>query len=55
MSKYKTISIPTKIYEDIQKLVDEEGYGQSVKDFIREACITKIREERGDGKTEKLV
>jgi Arc/MetJ-type ribon-helix-helix transcriptional regulator len=45
-SKYVTISLPTGISDEIDELIDELGYWPSRGAFVREACLTKIREER---------
>jgi len=44
--KYATISIPIGIADEIDKLMEELGYWPSRGSFVREACITKIREEK---------
>ena len=44
--KYVTISIPTAIADDINKLLRELGYWPSKGAFVREACIEKIWKER---------
>lgn len=41
-----TVSIPRRLAEDIQKLIDELGYWPSVSSFMREAAIIKLRHER---------
>jgi len=45
-SKYVTISLPTGISDEIDKLMEELGYWPSRGAFAREACLTKIREEK---------
>lgn len=45
-SKYVTISLPTGISDEIDELIDELRYWPSRGAFVREACLTKIREER---------
>lgn len=45
-SKYVTISLPTGISNEIDELIDELGYWPSRGAFVREACLTKIREEK---------
>ena len=45
-SKYVTISLPTGISDEIDELIEELGYWPSRGAFAREACLTKIREEK---------
>jgi len=45
-SKYKTVSLPTGITDDIEKIMDELGYWPSVGSFVREAALDKLRKER---------
>jgi Arc/MetJ-type ribon-helix-helix transcriptional regulator len=45
-SKYVTVSLPTGISDEIDELIDELGYWPSRGAFVREACLTKIREEK---------
>jgi Arc/MetJ-type ribon-helix-helix transcriptional regulator len=44
--KYSTVSIPTRIAEDIDRLIEELGYWPSKGAFVREACTEKIWKER---------
>lgn len=44
--KYRTVSLPTGITDDIEKLIEERRYWPSVGSFVREACLEKIRSER---------
>ena len=44
--KYSTVSIPTMIADDIDRLIEELGYWPSKGSFIREACTEKIWKER---------
>jgi len=44
--KYRTVSIPTRIADDIEELIEKLGYWPSVGAFVRDACINKIREEQ---------
>lgn len=39
---WKTVSIPSRLAGDIQKLIDELGYWPSVGAFTREAAIRHI-------------
>ena len=45
-SKYATISIPIGIADEIDELIEMLGYWPSRGAFVREACLTKIREEK---------
>jgi len=45
-SKYRTVSLPTGITDEIDNLIDELGYWPSVGAFVREASLEKIRTER---------
>lgn len=45
-SKYVTISLPIRIADEIDILMEGFGYWPSRGAFVREACITKIREEK---------
>ena len=44
--KYRTVSLPTGITDEIEKLIEERRYWPSVGAFVREACLEKIRRER---------
>lgn len=48
MTKYVTVSIPTAIAKDIDKLIEKIGYWPSRGAFVREACIEKIKHEGMD-------
>ena len=45
-SNYVTISLPIRIADEIDELIEGLGYWPSRGSFAREACITKIREEK---------
>ena len=45
-SKYATISLPIGISDEIDELIEELGYWPSRGAFVREACLTKVREEK---------
>ena len=45
-SKYVTISLPIRIADEIDELIEGLGYWPSRGSFVREACLTKIREEK---------
>ena len=44
--KYVTVSIPQAIAEEIDALIQSLGYWPSRGAFAREACLTKIWEEK---------
>ncbi len=44
--KYKTVSLPSRLADDIQELMDEFGYWPSLGAFVREAALDKLRRER---------
>jgi len=44
--KYRTVSLPSRLADDIQKLMDEFGYWPSLGAFVREAALDKLRRER---------
>ena len=45
-SKYVTISLPIRIADEIDDLIEGLGYWPSRGSFAREACLTKIRKEK---------
>jgi len=45
-SKYATISLPIKIADEIDELIEGLGYWPSRGAFVREATLTKIKKER---------
>lgn len=44
--KYKTVSLPKGLTDDIQEIMDEFGYWPSLGAFVREAALEKLRRER---------
>lgn len=44
--RYSSISIPTSIVGEIEKLVKELGYWPTKTAFIREACLEKMEKHR---------
>ena len=46
LKKYRTISLPTGITDEIERLIEELRYWPSVGAFCREAALDKIKEER---------
>ena len=45
-NKYRTVSLPRRLADDIQEIIDEFGYWPSLEAFVREACLTKFKEEK---------
>ncbi len=45
-TKYKTISLPRGLTDDIWELIDEFGYWPSLGAFVREAALEKLKRER---------
>jgi len=45
-SKYRTVSIPTGITDEVEKLIEELHYWPSVSSFVREATLEKLKEEQ---------
>ena len=45
-TRYRSVSIPTGITDEIEKLIEELMYWPSVGAFVREAALEKIRKER---------
>lgn len=45
--KYVTVSIPKAIADEVDYLIGELGYWPSRSSFVREACLEKIRVEKG--------
>ena len=44
--KYKTVSLPKGLADDIQEIIDEFGYWPGLGAFVREAALEKLRRER---------
>ena len=44
--EYKTVSLPRRLADDIQEIMDEFGYWPSLGAFVREAALEKLRRER---------
>jgi Arc/MetJ-type ribon-helix-helix transcriptional regulator len=42
--KYRTVSLPAGLSEDIEELMEELGYWPSVGSFVREATVKMVRE-----------
>lgn len=44
--KYRTVSLPTGITDEVDKLIEELRYWPSVSSFVREAALEKLKVER---------
>ena len=44
--EYRTVSLPRRLADDVQTLMDEFGYWPSLGAFVREAALEKLRSER---------
>jgi len=44
--QFSTVSLPTSLVEEVQKIVDELRYWPSKTDFIREATLEKIEKTK---------
>ena len=44
--KYSTISLPNKLLDEVDKLIDELGFWVSRSQFTREAVLDKLKKER---------
>ncbi len=45
-NKYRTVSIPRGITDDVEKLIDELRYWPSISSFVREATLEKLKAEQ---------
>ena len=45
-TKYRTVSIPKGITDDVEKLIEELRYWPSVSSFVREATLEKLKAEQ---------
>lgn len=45
-TKYKTVSLPKGLADDVERLIDELEYWPSLSAFVREATLEKLRKER---------
>ena len=43
--KYRTVSIPKGLTDDVEKLIEELGYWPSISSFVREATLEKLKVE----------
>ena len=44
--KWKTVSLPGGLADDVQELIDGSGYWPGLGAFVREAVLDKIKKER---------
>jgi len=44
--KYRTVSIPTGITDEVEHLIEQLRYWPSVSSFVREATLEKLKVER---------
>ena len=44
-NKYRTVSIPRGITDEVEKLIEELRYWPSVSSFVREATLEKLKVE----------
>ena len=45
-TKYRTVSIPKGLTDDVEKLIEELRYWPSISSFVREATMEKLKAER---------
>ncbi len=45
-SKYRTVSLPKGITDEVEKLIEELRYWPSISSFVREATLEKLKVER---------
>lgn len=45
-TKYRTVSIPKGLTDDVEKLIEELRYWPSISSFVREATLEKLKVER---------
>ena len=44
--KFRTVSIPKGITDEVEKLIEELRYWPSISSFVREATLEKVKVER---------
>jgi metal-responsive CopG/Arc/MetJ family transcriptional regulator len=52
--RYSSISLPTNLVGEIEKLVDELRYWPTKTAFIREACLEKMQRYKKELKAETV-
>ncbi|MFQ6080482.1 MAG: ribbon-helix-helix domain-containing protein [Candidatus Bathyarchaeia archaeon] len=52
---YSSISIPTRLLKEIEKLVKEIGYWPTKTAFIREACLEKLEKHKKELEARRLI
>jgi len=45
-NKYRTVSLPRGITDEVEKLIKELRYWPSISSFVREATLEKLKIER---------
>ena len=45
-NKYRTVSLPKGITDEVEKLIEELRYWPSISSFVREATLEKLKVER---------
>lgn len=45
-TKYRTVSLPKPLADDVFTFIRRVGYWPSMSSFVREACIEKLDRER---------
>lgn len=44
--EFRTVSLPTRLVEEVEKVVEELGYWPTKTDFVREAVLQKLQKYR---------
>ena len=52
---YRSISLPTRLIEEIEIIVKELGYWPTKTTFIREACLEKLERHRKELEARRRV
>ena len=45
-NKYRTVSLPTGITDEVEHLIEQLRYWPSISSFVREATLEKLKVER---------
>ncbi len=45
-TKYRTVSLPTGLTDDIQEIIDKYGYWPGINAFVRDAALEKLKREQ---------
>ena len=51
--KWRTVSIPNTMFQEIEKIVEKEGYA-SVGEWVREVIRQKLKDEKMNFSTPKM-